>query len=296
MRGKVYPDLRKVSLFPFVKRVGQSFIRNDMPLYAAALSFHGLLAIFPFLIFLLALLSFLKIPDFFDWALDQAQAALPEQAFLVVDEVISDVQGNDGQGSLLSFGALAAFGVASTGVRALMTALNSAYGMPETRAFWKKYLVSFIYTLGLAVLVIVAGGVLLLGPQTAEWLSSYVGLSGIFITIWTLLRFPVLVVVLMLIAAIVYYVVPNVDQPIRFITPGAIIAVLAWGLASVGFSIYVSNFADYNATYGSLGGIVALLFYFYISAFVLLLGAEINAEVYELKKGHAPPKETSAVD
>lgn len=296
MRGKMYPDLRKISIFSFVKRIVQSFFGNDMPLYAAALSFHGLLAIFPFLIFLLALLSFLKIPDFFDWALEQAQAALPEQAYLVVDEVVSDIQSNQAQGSLLSIGALAAFGVASTGVRALMTALNSAYGMPETRAFWKKYLVSFVYTLGLAVLVILAGGVLLLGPQTAEWLSGYVGLSEIFITIWTLLRFPVLVVVLMLIAATVYYVVPNVDQPIRFITPGAIIAVLAWVLASIGFSIYVSNFADYNATYGSLGGIVALLFYFYISAFVLLLGAEINAEVYKLKKGLEPPKDISGVD
>lgn len=296
MEGKIYPDLRNVSPFQFVKRVIRSYIADDMALYAAALSFHGLLAIFPFLIFLLALLSSLRIPGFFDWVLEQAEIALPPETHLVVDNVITDIRDNQGQGGLLSFGAIGAFSVASTGVRALMNAMNSAYTVPETRAFWKKYLLSFVYTLGLAVLVIIAGGGLLLGPQTVEWLSGYVGLGEAFITIWTWLRFPVVVLVLMLIAAVVYYVVPNVDQPFRFITPGAIIAVLAWVLASIGFSIYVSNFANYNKTYGSLGGIVVLLFYFFITSAVLLLGAEINAEVYELKKGPPEPQDTSGVE
>jgi membrane protein len=296
MRGTIYPDLREVRPLAFAKRVFRSYIADDMAIYAAALSFHALLAIFPFLIFLLALLSFLRIPRFFEWVLEQAETALPAQAYLAVDDVVADIQNNQGKGGLLSFGAIAAFAVASTGVRALMNALNSAYAVPETRAFWKEYVLSFVYTLGLAVLMILAGGGLLLGPQTVEWLSGYIGLSEVFITVWTWLRYPVVVLVLMLAAAVIYYVVPNVDQPIRFITPGAIIAVLAWILASIGFSVYVSIIADYNATYGSLGGIVVLLFYFFISAAVLLLGAEINAEVYELKKGPAEPEDTSGID
>ncbi len=295
MSGRFYPDLDNVRPVPFLVRVVKAYIQHDMPLYAAALSFHGLLALFPFLIFLLALLGFLRIPQFFDWLLDQAETALPEPAFVVVDEVVSNVQ-VEGSGALLSLGAITAFFAASSGVRALMNALNNAYDIAETRVFWKKFLLSFVYTLGFAVLLILAGGALALGPTTLEWISDPVGLSDAVLTVWTWLRYPLLVLLLMLIASLVYYVVPNVDQPFRFITPGAIIAVLAWVLATIGFSLYVAWFADYNALYGSLGGIVILLFYFFISASVLLLGAEINAEVYQVKRGHAAPEDTSGVE
>lgn len=294
MSGLIYPDLEDVRPLPFLTRVIKAYIKHDMPLYAAALSFHALLAIFPFMIFLLALLGFLRIPQFFDWLLDQAETALPEPAFVVIDEVVRNIQ-VEGGGALLSIGAITAFSVASTGIRALMNALNNAYDIVETRVFWKKFLLSFVYTLGFAVLLILAGGALALGPTTLEWISGPIGLSDAVLMAWTWVRYPLLVLLLMLIASLVYYVVPNVDQPFRFITPGAIIAVLAWVLATVGFSIYVAWFADYNALYGGLGGIVILLFYFFISASVLLLGAEINAEVYQVKRGHASPNDTSGV-
>lgn len=145
------------------------------------------------------------------------------------------------------------------------------------------------------MLLIVSGGTMIVGPQKAECLSGYAGMGDVFVTAWTWFRLPVIVLILMLVAALVYYVAPNLDQPFRIITPGATIAVLIWLLASVGFSAYVSNIANYNATYGSLGGLVILLFYLYISAAVLLLGAEINAKVYHLKKGHAEPQDTSGV-
>lgn len=295
MSGKLYPDLPEVGTLELGKRVFQEFRRDDMPLYAAALSYHGLLAIFPFLIFLLGLLSFLRIPGFFEWVIEQGNVALPPDAARVVNDAVAGIQ-EGGNGGLLSFGALFALGAASTGVRALMSALNTAYDIAETRAWWKKYPLSVIYTLGLAVLLIIASAGFVLGPQSAKWLSGKVGLGDAFVMIWAWLRFPVVVVVLMLVAALVYYVVPNVDQPFRFITPGAMIAVLIWILASIGFSVYVNNFSTYNATYGSLGGIVILLLYFFISAAVLLLGAEINAEIYHLKRGHAEPQDTSGVE
>lgn len=295
MTETFYPELKDVRPLPFIKRVITAYIRDDMALYAAALSFHGLLALFPFLMFLLALLSFLRIPQFFDWILEQAATALPEPAFVVVDEVVESIQ-EESSGTLLSIGAIVAFSVASTGVRALMNALNNAYYISETRALWKKVPLSFLYTIGLAVLVILAGGALALGPTTLEWIAEPIGMSEPVLVVWTWIRLPLLVLILMLIASVVYYVVPNVDQPFRFITPGAIIAVLAWVLATIGFSLYVSWFADYNALYGGLGGIVMLMFYFFISASVLLLGAEINAEVYEIKRGHAVPEDTSGLD
>lgn len=294
MKGALYPDLEDVRALPFAKRVVREYIADNMPLYAAALSFHGLLALFPFLIFLLALLGFLRIPGIFEFLLDQAAVALPPQAYLVVYDGLTEVQ-EGGQTGLLSFGAIAAFSVASTAVRALMNAMNTAYGIPETRAFWKKLLQSFLYTFGLALLLIIAAGALVLGPQSAEWVAGRIGLGDAVLAIWTWLRYPVIVLMLMLVAALVYHVVPNVEQPVRFITPGAIIAVVAWVIATIGFSIYVTIFGNYNAVYGSIGGIVVLLIYFFISASVLLLGAEINAEVYHLKRGDPVPDDTSGL-
>jgi membrane protein len=282
------PGLGGIPLATLGKRSAREFTDDDMPTYAAALAYHAMFALFPFLIFLVALLGFLQIPQFFDWVLEQAQAALPGEAYTNIASVVKQVEGQQ-RGGLLSFGIIAAIWGASSGVRALMKALNTAYDVEETRAIWKIYLFSLLYTLGFAALLIVAGGLMLLGPQGFEWLAGQAGLDNVFVTLWTWLRWPVAVLLLMLTAAIVYYVVPNVDQPFRFITPGAVVAVLVWIIASIGFSVYASNFANYDATYGSLAGVVVLLFYFFISGAVLLLGAEINAEVYHLKKGKPEP-------
>ena len=282
------PGLGGIPPVELGKRSVRDFADDDMPTYAAALSYHALFALFPFLIFLVALLGFLHIPQFFDWLLEQARTAMPSDAYARLEEVIAQVEGSQ-PGGLLSFGIIAALWGASSGVRALMQALNRAYDVEETRATWKQYLLSVLYTLGFAVLLIVAAALMLVGPQAIEWLAGQVGLGDAFVTVWTWLRWPVAVVLLMLTAALVYYVLPNVDQPFRLITPGAVVAVIVWIVASLGFSFYAQNFANYNATYGSLGSVVVLLFYFYISAMVLLLGAEINAEVYRMKKGTPVP-------
>ena len=136
------------------------------------------------------------------------------------------------------------------------------------------------FAVGLAITLIIATALLLIGPWAVEWLVGLVGLDEIFISLWAWLRLPVALVLLMLVVSVVYWVVPNVDQPFRLITPGAVLAVIVWVLASLAFAYYVSNFANYSVIYGSLGAAVALLLYFYISAVVLLLGAEMNALIY----------------
>jgi membrane protein len=170
-----------------------------------------------------------------------------------------------------------------------MNAINVAYDVKETRPTWKIYLLSIVYTIGLAILLIAAAGLLLLGPNAMQWLAEQIGLSQFVATLWTWLRWPLAILLLLLTIAVVYKVAPNIDQPFKFITPGAGIAVLTWILASLGFSYYVGNFANYGATYGSLGGIIILLLYFFISAAVLLFGAEINATI--LPASAAKPKE-----
>ena len=152
-------------------------------------------------------------------------------------------------------------------------------------------------TLGLAALLILATGLMAVGPQWIGWLAEQVGLGRLFVLLWTWLRWPVAIVLLMLAVALIYYVAPDVEQEFRFITPGAILAVLVWVAASLGFGYYVNSFANYNAMYGSLGAIIVLLLYFFLSAAVLLFGAEVNAVIeHHAAEGkdpgekHLPPR------
>lgn len=287
-----FPLIGRVRVLKVVPEVVREYIEDDMVTYAAALAYHMLFALFPFLLFFVSLLGFLQVPEFFDWVLEQAEIALPPDAFSVIEDVIRNVEASQ-HGGLLSIGIGTALWSASTGVRALMNALNSAYDVPEARAAWKRYLFSVVYTVGFAVLLLAAGVLLVSGPQVMEWLAERIGLGDAFVVVWSWLRWPVVVLLLMLLAAVVYYVVPNIDQPFRLITPGSVLAVLAWILASIGFSIYVTNIANFDATYGSIGGIIVLMLYFFISSNVLLAGAELNAVIYHLKKGPAKPDDTS---
>ena len=163
-----------------------------------------------------------------------------------------------------------------------MNAMNKAYDVKEGRPSWKLFILSVLYTIGIAVMLLLAAGFMTLGPQVMTWLASQIGLEQLLVVLWSWLRWPVAILLLMLAVALIYFVMPDVEQEFRFITPGPAVAVLVWLAASVGFGIYVQNFADYNATYGSIGAIIVLLLYFYITAAVLLLGAELNAVIEHL--------------
>ncbi len=271
--GKSRPGVWQVA-----KRSVQEFSADDMLSYAAALSYQVFFSLFPFVIFLLSLLGFLNLSSVFDTLLQQSRTVLPENAYGLVKSVVGQVRGQS-TGGILSFGAVVALYSASAAVRMAMHALNVAYDT-EDRAIWKKFPLSIVYTLVLAVLVIAAVGLILLGSQVAQWFGNLVGLGSLFVTLWTWLRIPVAVVLLMLVLALIYYLFPKTDQPFRFITPGAVLAVIVWLGASFAFSWYVKNFANYSATYGALGAVIVILLYFFISAAIMLLGAEINAEAY----------------
>lgn len=120
---------------------------------------------------------------------------------------------------------------------------------------------------------------MIMGPQVMEWLASTVGLQDIVVTIWAWVRWPIAILLMMLVVALLYYIAPNVEQSFRFITPGSVVAVIVWIAASLAFGYYVQNFGNYDATYGSIGAVIVLMLFFYISAAVLLLGAEINAVI-----------------
>lgn len=260
----------------------KEFFADDMPTYASALAYQLLFSLFPFLLFLIALIGFLHLPEFFSWLQREAFALVPAEAKDEVMGVVRQLQSK--KGGLLSLGILIALWSASAGVRSAMHALNMAYDVEEGRPAWKRFSLSLLYTIGLAALLVLVAGLMVLGPQLVQWLAAKIGLEQVFVTAWTWLRWPVAVLLMIVVVALIYYVAPDVEQDFRFITPGSVLSVLFWIVASLAFSFYLSNFGNFNAMYGSIGAVIILLLYFYLSSAVLLFGAEMNAVI----EHHAP--------
>ncbi|TBV98526.1 membrane protein [Azotobacter chroococcum] len=270
-------DLRGMGLAEILRCAAKDFMADEMPTYASALAFQMLFSLFPFLLFLIALIGFLDLQQFFDWLQQQAALLLPAQAMDTVNAVIAQFQTE--RVGLFSVGILAALWTASAGVRSTMLAMNKAYDVKEGRPAWKRIPLSVLYTIGIALMLLSAAALMLVGPQVMGWLAGWVGLEQLIVILWTWLRWPLAVLLLILVVATIYYVAPDVEQRFHFITPGSVLAVLVWIAASLGFGFYVRNFANYDATYGSVGAIIVMLLYFFISAAVLLFGAEMNAVI-----------------
>ena len=285
----IFPDLRGLPLHRVLVRTVKEFLDDEMSTYASALAYQMLFSLFPFLLFLIALIGFLHLPDFFSWLRLQSELVLPPQALEQVNPVIDQLQ--QSKGGLLSVGIVIALWTASAGVRLMMSAMNAAYDVPEGRPVWKRIPLSIIYTVGIAGMLLVAAALMVLGPQVMEWIAAQVGMQEVIVTVWTILRWPAIIILMMVAVALIYYVMPDVKQQFRFITPGSVLAVVVWILASLGFAYYVKTFADYNAMYGSIGAIIVLLLYFYISAAVLLLGAEMNAVIEHMSSEGKNPGE-----
>ncbi|MFJ3481981.1 YihY/virulence factor BrkB family protein [Pseudomonas sp. NPDC090202] len=273
----IFPDLRQLRLTTVLVKTVKEFLDDEMSTYASALAYQMLFSLFPFLLFLIALIGFLHLPDFFSWLRLQSELVLPPQALDQVNPVIDQLQ--QSKGGLLSVGIVIALWTASAGVRLLMSAMNAAYDVVEGRPVWKRIPLSILYTIGIAGMMLATAGLMVTGPQVMSWLAAQIGMEDFIVTLWTIVRWPAIILLMMVAVAIMYYVMPDVKQTFRFITPGSVLAVVVWIIASLGFAYYVKTFADYNAMYGSIGAIIVLLLYFYISSAVLLLGAEMNAVI-----------------
>jgi membrane protein len=278
--------------------LGERSVRNflfehPMATYAAALAYRGLFGLFPFLFILVVLVGALGFPDFFDRAMDQARAQssryVPRQLEPVVEPAREQVQPLVGMieraekqagGDLLFFGVAVALWSVSAVARTLTEAFNVAYQVAETRRWWKQLALSLAFGPILALVVIVSVALMLIGPQLVGSIAVLVGLDELFVHLWGWLRFPVALLLLVLVLSVVYRIGPNVELRFRSVVLGAALAVVLWAISSVGFSIYLANFADYGVTYGSLGAAVGLLFYLYLCASVVLFGAELNATIF----------------
>ena len=259
--------------------IRKAYLEDDMLMYAAALAFRVFFALIPFLIFVVALLGVLRVPGFFDWVLSKAQTILSKDAVGQVKLVLGQVR-HQARGGLLAFGAVAvAIWYTSVAVRSLMTALNTAFDIKEDRSAWRRYPFSMLLGIGFALTIALASALILVGTPTMRSLLARLGLAEGLASVWQWLHWPAAVLLLMVTAALTYYLLPNDEEPFQFVTPGAVLAVTVWVVASIGLHYYVLNFANYSVMYGALGAVLMLLLYFYVSAAVLLFGAEVNAVI-----------------
>lgn len=258
--------------------VWNAILADNVLGYAAQLAYYFLFSVFPFFIFLAALLPYIPAPGLIEEIMALVNQLMADEAAAIIEQNVRDLVTRP-RGGLLSFSILLALFLASNAVAAMADALNHAYGVTESRPFWKVRGIAILLTLVLAALLIASMLLLIFGPELGGFLAGQVGLGPEFAYFWDLIRWPIVVILLMVGVAIVYYFAPDVEQDWRWITPGSVVAVLAWIGGSLAFRYYVERFGEYNATYGSLGAIIVLLTWMYLTGFFLLLGGEINAEV-----------------
>lgn len=282
-------DLREVWTFGgltprrLARRVYIAIMENNVTGYAAQLAYYFFFSLFPFLLFIAALLPYVPIPDLMDQIMDLVDDFLAAEAAEIIRRNVEDLVARP-RGGLLSFSILFALFLASNAIAAVGDSLNHAYGVKESRPFWKVRGIAILLTIGLAVMVIVSTILLIFGPELGGWLAAQVGLGPAFDVLWEFVRWPVVIVLMMLGAALLYYFTPDVEQEWRWVTPGSVLAVLAWVGVSLGFRYYVDHFGQYNVTYGSIGAIIVLLTWMYLSGLFLLIGGEINAEIEHAAK------------
>jgi membrane protein len=246
---------------------------------AAGLSYYFLFALFPTLLFLTALVGLLPIPHLMDELMSYVERVLPGDAASMVTKTLSEIM-RGASGSLLSIGVFAALWAASNGMGSIVTALNVAYDVKDERVWWKKRLVAIGLTVGFSLFTLTALLLLVFGERIGEAVAGMVGLGTAFTHTWNIARWPVLVLCVLTGITLVYYLAPDVEQPWHWVSPGAAFALVAWLLMSEGLRIYVGYFGNYNATYGSIGGVILLMLWLYLSGVVLLIGAEINSEIH----------------
>jgi membrane protein len=283
-------DLPARSWKAILKRAVKEFQDDNITDWGAALTYYGVMSLFPMLLVLVALLGLVGQQSTISTMTDSLRSAgLGDVAKNIQGPLDEIVRNKGGAGALVGFGLIAALWSASGYIGALTRALNSIYDVKEGRPFWKLRPAQVAITLvGVLMISLTLVSVVVSGP-IAEAVGKALGVGDTAVTVWGLAKWPVILFVLMGMVAGLYYVAPNVRQPrFRWVSPGGVVAVLVWILASAGFGLYVSHFGSYGKTYGALGSVITLLVWMWISNLALLFGAELDAELErerELKMG-----------
>ena len=268
--------LNGMSPFELFKRTFREFGNDAVPDTSAQLSYYFLLSLFPFLFTLVTLGAYLPLYANVGELMVRLQAVMPAEALKLIEEHLNKLLTNE-QPGLLTLGLATAIWTASRGVDAFRKALNLAYDVKESRNFVKVNLIAIGMTIAGALLMLLGISFMVLGGQAGEWLAHKLHIAQGWAIAWSVLRFPLTAAAVMLAIALTYFVLPDVKQRFKFITPGSVIGTLLWIAATFGFTQYVESFGKYNATYGSIGGVVVLMLWLYLTGMIFIMGGEMNA-------------------
>jgi membrane protein len=268
-------------------RVWQEIVSDEVTDRAAALSYYFVLSLFPSLLFLTAMLGFLPLGGLQERLLTYIHDVLPPDAARTVSRTLREVLESN-RGGLLSLGALLALWAGSNGMASVIAALNVAYDVAEWRPWWKRRLLAVVLTAAFSVYIIATLTLVVFGPRIAGMLAAWLGLGREFAVAWNVVALPLVILCGLMGITLVYHLAPAVRMRWSVVTPGAVIAVGLWLAVSYGLRLYVQYFANYSLTYGSIGGLILLLVWLYLTALVLLLGAEVDAEIEKAAQEEAP--------
>jgi membrane protein len=263
------------------KRVWLEIYEGTLLTHAAALAFYFLLALFPLMLFLITILGFFAEygTELRLQLLMTLSRIVPSSASTLIYTTVDEISQN-ANGSKLSFGILTALWIASSGMAAISEALNAMYGVKESRPWWKVRLASVGLTIALAVLIISALMLILYGGELGEAVTNYFNQNRDFVAFWVIAQVPLVIAFVIITFAMIYYFSPNLyDQRWYWITPGSLIGILLWLLASFIFRFYLRYFDTYSVTYGALGAVIILMLWFYLTGVSILIGGKINAEI-----------------
>ncbi len=273
------PVAENLGLVDFFKLTFKEVGEDHVGAFAGNLTYKALFAIFPFFTFLLSLLGLFGAKDLVNTMIDYLSRTLPASAADFIGGQLQSIAQSQAE-SAFTVGAIVSILLALWGIsgafRSVMEAMNVMYAVEDDRPAWKQYGISVFISLAVIALMLVAFGLVIFGGSTGGGLARAIGLGDIFQTVWAIVQWPIVACVVLFTFSIIYYFAPAARQRFRWISPGAVLAFVFWLLFSLAFSFYASNFGSYGATYGSLAGVILLMLYIYYSAFIMLVGAEMN--------------------
>src|ERR687897_478677 len=275
------PMTEDLGLVDFSKLTYEEVEEDHVMAFAGNLAYKAIFAIFPFFTFLLSLLGLFNAQDLVNTMIENLSGMLPQSATKFIEGQLLSITQSQAE-SAFTFGAIISILLALWGVsgafRSVMEAMNVMYEVEEDRPFWKVYVLSIFMSLAVIVLLVGALVLVVFGESIGVAVADIAGLGSVFATLWSILQWPVVALVVLFAFALIYYLAPAAEQRFRWISPGSIVAFVFWLVFSLLFSLYASTFGgnSYNETYGSLAGVIILLLYVYYSALIMLVGAEMN--------------------
>ncbi|MFD4630645.1 YihY/virulence factor BrkB family protein [Streptomyces sp. NPDC058284] len=292
-------ELPKRSWMAVLKGTVKEFKDDELSDRAATLTYYGILSLFPALLTLVSLLGIVGRSASQE-VLDSIQDLAPGAVRDVLSSAVKQLQGNAGTGSVMAIvGLLVAVWSASGYVAAFIRSANAVYDMPEGRPVWKVLPLRLGVTVVLMVLAVVSALIVVFTGGLAEEAGSLLGVGGTALTVWSIAKWPVLLVLVTIMIALLYWATPNAKvRGFRWITPGSFLALVIWMISSAGFALYVANFASYNKTYGTFAGVIVFLVWLWITNLAILLGLEFDAEMARQRAvaGGLPPDQEPYVE